>query len=54
MLSYVFKTKHRELVNLLFAETNLDSSKSNKASDIAIQTIKDGLMAKFERANLTN
>ncbi len=52
MLSYIFKTKHRELVNLLFAETNLDSNKSHKASDITIQIIKDGLMAKFEKGQL--
>ena len=52
MLSNVFRTKNRELVNLIFAEANLDSHKSSKASDIVIQIIKEGLITKFEKGQL--
>lgn len=52
MLSYVFRTKNRELVNLIFAEANLDSHKSSKASDIAIQIIKEVLVTKFDKGQL--
>gem|GEM_PF-3695271 len=53
LLSYLLKTKHRELVNLLFAETVLEAHKGIKASDIIIQVVKDGLIAKFDKEQLS-
>ena len=52
LLSHLLKTKHRELVNLLFAETVLEAHKGIKASDIIIQVIKDDLIEKFDKGKI--